>query len=184
MKSIITIIFIFLFVFHVKAQQQSSELLTYVINSNILKNYNNVIISDIDSSQVAFVMRIAKLNKNVFQSIDTSRNKIILTNKEKKLIINAFKSTTILQWESKDFADFKVISKIEIKEYIKENKLNGYINVTHPIFFRDGQFALVYFSNFYGDLTRSGGGVNNFTFYKFTNGTWKKWVILIDGIYN
>ena len=90
----------------------------------------------------------------------------------------------MLQWKSKDFADFKVISKIEIKEYIEQNKLNGYINVTHPIFFRDGLFALVYFSNFYGDLTSSGGGVDNFTFYKFTNGTWKKWIILVDGIYN
>lgn len=184
MRNTLTIIFIFLFAFHVKAQQQSSELLTYVINSNILKNYNNVIISEIDSSYVEFVIRNAKLNKKVFQSIDNSRNEIKLTNKEKKFIINAFKSTTMLHWDSKDFSDFKVISKTEINEYIKENKLNGYIHVTHPIFFRDGQFALVYFSHFYGDLTSSGGGVDNFAFYKLTNGKWKKWVTLIEGIYN
>ena len=157
----------------------------YVIKTNSIKTYNNVIVAELDSSIVEFTLRNLKTNKSVFKSIDTSKAKITLTLKEKKFILNSLKEQYKKDWSEEDFHNLKVIKQEQVKSYIKEDKLNGYIYISSPVFIRDGKIALVFFANFYGDLQKTGGGINNLSFYKIQeNGEWKKWIVLESGIYN
>ena len=161
----------------------SNQVLKSVIESNSLKEYNNVIISEIDSSIVEFTLRNLKTKKDLFISIDTSKTEIKLTEKEKNFILKSFKQQYSHKWTSEDFENVKVLNKESLKEYVKQDKRNAYIYISSPIFLRNGSIALVFFANFYGEI-ENGGGINNLLFYKVHNGIWENWITLEAGIYN
>lgn len=182
MKNLLISTFL-LFVVYANGQNEN-QLLGYVIHTNSLKDYHNVIVAEIDTSIVEFTLRNIKSDKKVYKSIDTSKTQISLTSKEKKYILKSFKEQNAIDWKNEDFGNIKVIKQTQVKEYTGENKQNGYIYISAPVFIRDGSIALVFFANFYGDLRKSGGGINNLAFYKLENGSWKKWITLEAGIYN
>ena len=190
-KFAFTTIFFFFFIFangqysiDKLSTDYSNQVLKCAIESNSLKKYNNVIVSEIDTSVVEFTLRNLKTKKKVFKSIDTAKTEIVLKEKEKKFILISFKQQNKSNWSNEDFANIDVIKKAQIKEYVKNDKLNGYIYISAPIFIRNGTVAIVFFANFYGELDKSGGGINNLSFYKLKNGSWKKWITLESGIYN
>ncbi len=184
MKKLLITTFLLFIIVNVNGQYSANELLRFVIETKSLKEYNNVIVAKLDTSIVEFTLRNLKSNKRVFKSIDTSQTKITLTAKEKKFIINSFKKQYLEDWTNEDFANVGVIEQEKIKEYVRENNKNGYIYISSPIFIRNESVAIVFFANFYGDLEKSGGGINNLSFYKIENGKWKKWITLEAGIYN
>jgi len=162
----------------------TGQVLKYVIKSNSLKTYNNVIVSKLDTVAVEFTLNNLKTKKTVFRSIGTVKDEIILTEKEKKYILTSFRQQYHSDWTSEDFANIKVITKEQIDGYVKKDKHNGYIYISVPIFIRNGSVAIVFFANFYGELNKSGGGINNLSFYQLKNGSWEKWITLEAGIYN
>lgn len=180
MKLLITTLFISFLVIHANGQN-SNQLLGYVIHKNSLKDYHNVIVAELDSSIVKFTLRNLKSDKRMFKSIDTSSAKISLTSKEKKFLINSLEKQFDEDWTKEDFGNIEVIKQSQVKEYIKENKQNGFIYISAPVFIRDNSIALVFFANFHGEM---GDGINNLAFYKLENGSWKKWITIEAGIYN
>lgn len=182
-KYIFTITFsLFLSTFY--GQNASNNLMKHAIQSNCLKNYENVIVSSLPSAFVESILRQLKSNKKVFKSIDYSKTEIHLSSKEKKFIVDSFTAHAKVEWTNEDFANITVIKENQIRDYIIENKKGGYIYISAPIFIRNNSVALIFFVHIYGDLNANGGGINDFSFYKLENGSWKKWITLEAGIYN
>lgn len=181
MKNLLTSTFFFLVIY--ANGQNGSQLLGYVIQTNSLKDYHNVVVAKLDSSVVEFALRNLKTNKKTFKSIDTSSSKISLTSKEKKLLISSLEKQFQEHWTREDFGNIKVIKQTQVKEYVKESKQNGFIYISEPAFIRENTIALVFFANFHGEV-ETGGGISNLSFYKLENGSWKKWITLEAGIYN
>lgn len=183
MKNILSILFLFFGLLHANGQDTAMNLLAHVIKTKSLKDYQNVIVAEMDTAVLGYTLKNIKSSKNVFKSIDTSSTKIRLTSKEKKYMLRAFKEQNNIPWTNEDFANLKVIKQEAVREYAQENTQNGYIYISAPVFIRDNAVAIVFFANFYGTV-ETGGGINNLSFYKLKNGKWENWITLEAGIYN
>lgn len=189
-KAFTTIVFLIFFI-HVSGQYSldklttdyTNQVLKSAIKTNSLKGYNSAIVAEMDMAILEYALNNFKTKKKTFKSIDTAKTEITLTEKEKKFILSSFKKQYSSNWSNEDFANIRVIKQEQVKEYVKQDKLNGYIYISVPIFIRNGTVAIVFFANFYGELDKS-GGINNLSFYRLKNESWEKWITLGSGIYN
>ncbi len=179
MKNTFTL-FLLLILNHCFAQNSDleKEVAIDIIEHRPIRNGEIRLINRMSAHEDYFIKKI-DYNKGIVYDQKTKINpdSIHLTVKERDYLAIEFrKDTDNFVWEKADLKPYVVIPVEDALSFMKENKTNAVINISHPLFIRNNSIALVYFT--YDEYHNN--SYSSLILYKKIKGVWRSWISIRD----
>ena len=171
------IILLFSNLSHSQTNSIEKELVRDFIENYTLENGELRIIANWPMKDSLIVKK--HFDENISEFIKQKNDSLKITVEEKNLLSKLYIKSNITKWKDSDF-DYKILDYNETMNYLKSNRDNKVLLISHPIFFRNNTIALVSYANLCcGNIFGSTG----LGFLKKENGKWVKAKMINEGAY-
>jgi hypothetical protein len=148
----------------------------YTMNMGELVVVRNLYFKDTVSAHKSF-------NESFEAFLHGKNDSIKITENEKQYILRNYLKYYSKKWLESDFPNYKLVNYEESVDYMKQNRKNSVLAISHPIFFRNETVALVSYANVCFSLVNNVAGETGLGLFRKRNGKWEKWEMINQGGY-